>query len=106
MQPRDVRANIRGMLHPRARTSAARERSRWKLALIAALLGGCSAMVNTDLGPPPLACDIGDVNACLCADGSDGVQRCNAGGSFDDCRNSRGSVCDSEGAAGRRGSGD
>jgi hypothetical protein len=105
MQPRDVHANIRGMWHRTARASTAREQSGWKLALIAALLGGCSAMVNTDLGPPPLACEIGDVNDCHCADGSDGVQRCNAGGSFDDCRNSRGSVCDSEGAAGRRGSG-
>jgi hypothetical protein len=74
------------------------------LAGIALLLGACSLIVDPQPGQPPLACEIGDINSCNCANGSDGVQRCNAGGSFDDCRNAAGTICDAPRAAGSGGS--
>jgi hypothetical protein len=115
----DVRGTIRGMRDRVAHASAARGQSETStalplagtrstrgagLALIALLLGGCSAIVDTDLGPEPLACRIGEVNDCNCANGSDGIQRCNAGGSFDDCRNAAGAICDAPRSAGSGGS--
>jgi hypothetical protein len=121
MHPADVRGTIRGMRDRLAHVSTAcrqaeasnavpvaRVRSTRNpgLALIAVLLGACSAIVDTDGLPPdpPLACEIGDINPCNCANGSDGLQRCNAGGSFDDCRNAAGAICDASRSAGSGGS--
>jgi hypothetical protein len=75
------------------------------LAAAALLLGACSAMVDTEIDEPPLACSRNDVNECRCTDGSEGLQRCNSGGSFDPCKRRDGRVCDTSviaGSGGRR----
>jgi hypothetical protein len=63
-------------------------------------------IVDPDPGPPPRACGLGDTNPCRCADGAYGVQYCiGAVGSFGDCRDTRGEVCENgdDAAAGRGG---
>ena len=119
MHPGDVHGTIRRMRDRVAHASTACRQSvspkavaaaralafgRAGLTWIALLLGGCSAIVDPDLGRPPLACEIGQLNGCHCANGSDGVQRCNADGSYDDCRNAAGMICDAPRSAGSGGS--
>lgn len=56
----------------------------------------CSAWVDPDtrsLDPKPMACQLGDVLACSCLDGSPSTQSCNIGGGFDACQ------CDGNGTA-------
>ncbi len=119
MHPGDVHGTIRRMRDRVAHARAACRQSESPtavalpralamrgvgLASIALLLGACSLIVDPQPGQPPLACEIGDINSCNCANGSDGVQRCNAGGSFDDCRNAAGAICDAPRSAGSGGS--
>jgi hypothetical protein len=76
--------------------------------VIAACCGACSAIVDPEPGPEPLACSLGDSNPCRCADGSYGVQLCNGNiGSFGICRDRDGDLCESgSGLAGRGGGND
>lgn len=60
---------------------------------LATLLGSCSAIVDPVLPLQPMACNPNATNPCLCADGMDGLQRCEFDGSFGDCRNAAGIVC-------------
>jgi hypothetical protein len=62
------------------------------LAGVMLLVGatGCSAIVDPDVGklggPPPPACQPGDVlHNCACAGGKSGYQVCNSGGSYNEC---------------------
>jgi hypothetical protein len=86
-----------------SRVARRRKAPAWLLALA---LSGCSAVVDSDLGPPPLACRLGDINDCRCRDGSYGVQNCTIGGSYDACRNAAGAICENPASAGRGAAGD
>jgi hypothetical protein len=89
------------MQRPRATIRAVRGGLSSWLAGVMLLAGaaGCSAIVDPDVGklggPPPPACQPGDVlHNCACAGGKTGYQVCNSGGSYNACQ------CDGAGIAG------
>jgi hypothetical protein len=64
--------------------------SCWLAGVMLAGAAGCSAIVDPDVGklggPPPPACQPGDVlHNCACAGGKTGYQVCNQGGSYNTC---------------------
>jgi hypothetical protein len=119
MQSRTVHVTIAWMWDRAARGASEREafgegcnrgmqlaRGGWRVSigLAALLVCGCSAIVDPELRKPA-ACNPGDTNACFCTDGTPGIQRCDASGSYDDCKNMAGNVCrrsETAGAGGGR----
>ena len=55
---------------------------------LAAVAGGCSAVVDPDvgkLGGRPLSCTPNTRNPCVCPGGAFGSQLCNLGGAYNAC---------------------